>query len=175
MKRSMLMNSERTEGVRKVSAPEIEEWGRARGVFFPLDFVEFLSEFGGIYPDEEWGYQFIPEGENYPEFADMAYFLHFDKRVGRHSVGEAYESHFLSWNQPLLIPFSASEINVYAALNFEESRRNPSVYNVEVFVQSKIDPDRSSMTWLADSFTEFLEILETEDDFDARHGEVYRF
>ena len=175
MNRKMLMNSERTEGVSKVPASEIERWGLDRSVVFPPDFVEFFAEFGGVYPDEEWGYQFIPEDENYPEFADISDFLHFDNRISRHSVNEAYEDHFLSWDQPLLVPFARSDINIHAALDFRTSRRNPSVYSVEMFVASRTDPDRQSMTWLADSFTEFLDILETQESFDARNGEVYRF
>lgn len=138
-------------------------------------FCRLFSDFGGIYPDEEWGYQYIPEDENYPEFATIGYFLHFDNNTSRHSVNEEYNDHFLTWNQPLVFPFAWSDINVHAALNFEKSRRSPSIYNVETFVASRTNPDRHNMTWLADSFTEFLGILETEADFDARHGEVYRF
>ena len=175
LNRRMLMNSERTEGVTKVPASKIKKWGLERGVVFPPDFVDFIAEFGGIYPNEEWGYQYIPEDEDYPVFAEIGCFLHFDNEVSRHSVNAEYTDHFLTWNQPLLFPFAWAEINVHAALNFQISRRNPSIYNVEMFVASRAEPDRHNMTWLADSFTGFLDILETQESYFERNGEVYRF
>ena len=56
-------------------------------------------------------------------------------------------------------------------LDFRRSRHAPAIYNVDFFDTSKDDPDRPNMTWLADSFSGFLDILEREEDYDARTGE----
>ena len=169
------MNSRRTEGVRNVPAWKIEKWGKERGITFPADFVEFFAEFGGVSPKEEWGYQFIAEDRDDLDFADIRYFHHFDERISRHSVNEDYKNHFLEWNQPFLIPFTRSDISAHAVLDFRKSCSNPAVYNVDVFCSSRSDPDRLNMTWLADSFAEFLDILEPLEDFEARNPERFQF
>lgn len=174
MKREMLKNASFLKESKRSATSEIKKWGKERDVEFPDDFVEFFAEFSGLCP-EEWGYQFIPEDEKYLEFAVIGCFQYFDEKKGFYSVDDEYETHFLSWNQPLLIPFAWSEINVHAALDFRTCRRNPSVYNVEVHVPSRTEPDRPAMTWLADSFAEFLDILEPRENFVARHGTIYRF
>ena len=174
MKREMLKGAEFFEEAKKIPASEIKKWGNDRGIVFPEDFVEFFAEFPGLCPDE-WSYQFVFEDENYLEFSVISCFLYFDKRRGDYSIDDEYSNHFLAWNQPLLIPFARSDINVHAALDFRKSRRNPPVCNVDIFGSSRTEPNRPNMTWLADSFTEFLDILEPHENFVARHGTIYRF
>ena len=48
MNLKMLMNSERTEGVRKVPAADIEKWGHNHGVILPQDFVDFFQTLVGF-------------------------------------------------------------------------------------------------------------------------------
>ena len=175
MSQDLLRDPEKAKGVRKVPAFVVEKWGRDRGFSFPNDFVEFFAEKGGIYTYERLGYQFVPEEEDYLEFSDIGSFLHFDETMHDYLVSSEYENHFLSWNLPLMVPFAWSELNAYAAMDFRESRSSPSVQHVEVFIPSQTDLSRPTMTWLAGSFTEFLDILETYESFHARNGEIYRF
>ena len=175
MSHDLLRDPEKTMGIRKVEASVVEKWGRDRSLGFPNDFIEFFAERGGVYTHEQLGYQYIPEEENYLEFSDIGTFLHFDETMRDYLVDSEYENHFLTWNLPLMVPFAWSELNAYVAMDFRKSGSNPSVQHVDVFSSPRNDTSRPTMTWLAGSFTEFLDILETYESFYARNGEIYRF
>lgn len=150
-------------------ASVIEKWGYDRGFQFPKDFVDFFTGYGGAIFEDEMGYEFTYENDPVTTFGVLTGFLHFDPEVVSASVDDEYTLRCTDhWDQPLLVPFADTEINTFAVLDFRKSRHAPAVYNVDFFDDSRADPDRPNMTWLADSFTEFLDILELEADYDAR-------
>ena len=69
----------------------------------------------------------------------------------------------------MLVPFAETEANTFAVLDFRKSRHMPAVYNADFFDYSEADRNRPNMTWLADSFTEFLDMLEPAKNFDDRY------
>ncbi len=172
MKREFFKNIHFSDGVKLVSASAIKNWGFQHGFQFPKDFIDFFVDFGGAVLDDEIGYEFTFEKDDSPDFAVITRFLHFDPGVVRNSVEDQYTLRCIDhWDQPLLVPFADTEINTFAVLDFRRSRHAPAIYNVDFFDTSKDDPDRPNMTWLADSFSGFLDILEREEDYDARTGE----
>lgn len=181
MNRKMFRNSYLTPGVKPVPAEVIERWGSEHGFHFPKDFVDFFFEFGGTILREEYGYEFLYENNRGRDFASIIFFLHFDPDVVRNSVEDQYTLRCTDhWNQPLLVPFADTEIDTFAVLDFRKSRHDPAIYNVDFFDYSHADPNRPNMTWLADSFTDFLNLLEPyksyltrhdEEDYDAQFGE----
>ncbi len=173
MKREFVRKIHFPEGVKRVSAAEIEIWGVENGFRFPKNFVEFFAEFGGAILEEEWGYEFNFERDDRSTFGVIEQFLHFDRDVELDSVNDEYILRCTDhWDQPLLVPFADTEINTFAVLDFRKSRHDPAIYNVDFFDTSKDDSDRPNMTWLADSFTEFLDLLEPYDSFLTRYGGV---
>ena len=172
MKREFVRNLHFLDDVKPVSASVIEKWGFDHGFRFPKDFIDFFSMFGGAYLDESFGYEFTYENDDRPVFAIVTRFFHFDQNVVRNSVDDVYMVRCKdNWDQPLLVPFADTEVNTFAVLDYRKSTHAPPVYNVDFFDTSEDDPDRPNMTLLADSFTGFLEILEREEDYDARVGE----
>ncbi|GEM_PF-1691826 len=173
MKREFVENIHYSDGVKLVSAAAIENWGFEHGFRFPNDFIDFFARFGGAVLDDDFGYEFTFEKDESPTFAEITRFLHFDPDVVRNSVEDQYTLRCTDhWDQPLLVPFADTEINTFAVLDFRKSRRAPAIYNVDFFDTSKDDPERPNMTWLADSFTEFLDLLEPYDSFLTRYGRV---
>ena len=173
MKREFVENIHYSDGVKLVSAAAIENWGFEHGFRFPNDFIDFFARFGGAVLDDEFGYEFTFEKDESPTFAEITRFLHFDPDVVRNSVEDQYTLRCTDhWDQPLLVPFADTEINTFAVLDFRKSQHDPAIYNVDFFDTSKDDPDRPNMTWLADSFTEFLDLLEPYDSFLTRYGRV---
>ena len=171
MKREFVRNIHFSHGVKLVPASVVEKWGYDHGFRFPKDFVDFFCKFGGAYLDESFGYEFTYEKDDRPDFAIVTRFFHFDPDVVLNSVDDVYMVRCTdNWVQPLLVPFADTEVNTFAVLDYRKSRYAPAVYNVDFFDTSEDDPDRPNMTWLADSFTGFLDILEREEDYDARVG-----
>ena len=159
------------EGVKRQPVSVVEKWGSDHGFRFPKEFVDFFAEFGGSFLEKRWGYEFIFEKDDGPVFAVIDLFLHFDPDVAMDSVDDEYTLRCTDhWDQPLLVPFAFTEIVTFVVLDFRKSRHAPAVYNVDFFDTSKDDPDRPNMTWLADSFADFLDLLEREEDYDARTG-----
>jgi len=157
-------------GSKRMPASVIEQWGFEHGFHFPRDFVDFFTEFGGAIPEDEVGYEFTYEDDGVKGFAPIIGFLHFDPDVRQGSVDDEYRLRCTDhWDQPLLVPFADTEISTFAVLDFRRSRHAPAVYDVYFFDESKADPDRPSMTWLADSFTDFIDLLEREEDYLARN------
>ena len=172
MRREIVRKSHFADGVKRQPASVVEKWGSDHGFRFPKDFVDFFAEFGGTFLEDRWGYEYMSEKDDSPDFAVIDLFLHFDPEVAKDSVDDEYTLRCTDhWDQPLLVPFAFSEIVAFAALDFRKSRHAPAVYNVDFFDTSKDDPDRPNMTWLADSFADFLSLLEREEDYDARTGE----
>ena len=172
MRRDFVKNIHFSDGVKLVPASAIEKWGFDHGFRFPKDFVDFFAKFGGAWLEEDFGYEFVFEKDDGPDFAEITRFLHFDPDVAKDSVDDEYTLRCTDhWDQPLLVPFADTEINTFVVLDFRKSRHDPAIYNVDFFDTSKDDPDRPNMTWLADSFTEFLDLLERGQDYDARIGE----
>ena len=172
MRREFVRKSHFADGVKRQPVSVVEKWGSDRGFRFPKEFVDFFAEFGGSFLEERWGYEFMFEKDDRPDFAVIDLFLHFDPEIAKDSVDDEYTLRCTDhWNQPLLVPFAFTEINTFAVLDFRKSRHDPAIFNVDFFDTSKDDPDRPNMTWLADSFTDFLELLEREEDYDARTGE----
>ncbi len=170
MRREIFRNATRIEGVKPVPAQTIQRWGAEHGFAFPTDFIEFFTEFGGIRPYDEWGYQFIYEDDDRLDFGNIGTFFHFDPNVLKDSVPYEYRLRCKEhWSQRDLVPFAWVEANTHAVLDFRTSRDAPAVYNVDFFCPSKADSSRPNMTWLADSFTGFLDILEREEDYLARN------
>ncbi len=166
----MFRNSSRMKDVKRTSGPVVEKWGAEHGFVFPKEFVSFVQEFGGIHLSEDWGYQFIDEDDDLLDFGTIGTFFHFDPDVWRKSVPDEYKLRCREhWNQPDLVPFASTEINTHAVLDFRASRDAPAVYNADFFCASEADPERPRMTWLAGSFTDFLDILEPEEDYLARN------
>ena len=162
----------RRKGAKRTPAWVIEKWGSEHGFEFPEDFVEFFAEFGGAVLEKQVGYEFEHQDDRGQDFADIIGFLHFDPDIVANSVNDEYTLRCTDhWNQPLLVPFADTEINTFAVLDFRESRHAPAVYNVDFFDYSNADPNLPSMAWLADSFAEFLDLLERVEDHDARTGE----
>jgi len=161
------------QGSKRVPGSVIEKWGREHGFRFPKEFVDFFAWYGGAVLKDETGYEFIYENDQVRTFGILKGFLHFDPDVVWASIDDEYTLRCTDhWDQPLLVPFADTEINTFAVLDFRKSRHDPAVYNVDFFDTSKDDPDRPNMTWLADSFTEFLDLLEPYDSYLTRHGEV---
>ncbi len=176
MKTEFFKNIHYSDGVKQVSASVIEDWGFEHGFTFPKDFVDFFVDFGGAVLDDDFGYEFVFEKDNNPTFAEITRFLHFDPDVVRNSVEDQYTLRCTDhWDQPFLVPFADTEINTFAVLDFRKSRRDPAIYNVDFFDTSKDDPNRPNMTWLADSFTDFLNTLEPYESYLERKGETHRF
>ena len=172
MRRDIVKYSHIAEAVKRQPASAVEKWGFDHGFRFPRDFVDFFAEFGGSYLEKRWGYEFIFEKDDSPDFAVINLFLHFDPDVAMDSVDDEYTLRCTDhWDQPLLVPFAFTEINTFAVLDFRKSRHDPAVYNVDFFDTSEDDPNRPNMTWLANSFAEFLDILEREEVYDARMAE----
>lgn len=170
MRRDIFRNATRIEGVKPVPARTIRRWGAEHGFVFPKDFIEFFTEFGGVRPYDEWGYQFIYEDDDRLDFGTIGAFFHFDSNVSKDSVPYEYRLRCTEhWNQRDLVPFAWLEENTHAVLDFRTSRDAPAVYNADFFCSANADPDRPNMTWLADSFTNFLDILEREEDYLARN------
>ena len=159
------------DDVRPVSASTVEKWGFDHGFQFPKDFVDFFSMFGGSHVRNEFGYEFSFEDDPRRSFATLTRFFHFDgKKAIENSIDDVYMLRCTdNWDQPLLVPFADTEVNTFAVLDYRKSRYAPAVYNVDFFANSINDPERPDMTWLADSFTGFLDLLEPEADFRARH------
>ncbi len=173
MRREIVRKSHFAEGVKRQPVSVVEKWGSDRGFRFPKEFVDFFAEFGGAYLEEEWGYEFTFEKDDKPTFGVISLFLHFDRDVVMDSVDDEYTLRCTDhWDQPLLVPFAFTEIVTFAVLDFRKSRHDPAIYNVDFFDTSKDDSDRPNMTWLADSFTEFLDLLEPYDSFLTRYGGV---
>lgn len=171
MNRKMFRDSYLAPGVKRVPVHVIEKWGSDHGFHFPKDFVDFFAEFGGTIMKEEYGYEFFYENNRGRDFAGIMVFLHFDPDVVRDSVEDQYTLRCTDhWDQPLLVPFAETEANTFAVLDFRKSRHDPAIYNVDFFDSSRADPSRPNMTWLADSFTEFLDLLEPAEDYDTRTG-----
>lgn len=172
MRREIVRKSHFADGVKRQPASVVEKWGSDHGFRFPKEFVDFFAEFGGSYLEERWGYEYMSEKDDSPDFAVIDSFLHFDPDVVMDSVDDEYTLRCTDhWNQPLLVPFAFSEIVAFAVLDFRKSRHAPAVYNVDFFDTSKDDPDRPNMTWLADSFADFLNLLEPYKSFLTRYGE----
>ncbi len=172
MNRKMFRNSYLAPGVNRVPAHIIEKWGSDHGFHFPKDFVDFFVEFGGTIMKEEYGYEFFYENNRGRDFAAIMVFLHFDPDVVRDSVEDQYTLRCTDhWEQPLLVPFAETEANTFAVLDFRNSRHDPAICNADFFDYSEADRNRPNMTWLAGSFTEFLDLLEPAADYDARTGE----
>ena len=172
MRREIVTKSHFADGVKRQPVSVVEKWGSDRGFRFPKDFVDFFAEFGGSFLEDRWGYEYMSEKDDSPDFAVIDLFLHFDPEVAKDSVDDEYTLRCTDhWDQPLLVPFAFSEIVAFAVLDFRKSRQAPAVYNVDFFDTSKDDPNSPNMTWLADSFTDFLSLLEREEDYDARTGQ----
>ncbi len=173
MKKISFTMSYRRSDSKRTPATVIEKWALERGFEFPKDFVDFFVEFGGAVLEEEVGYGFVDESGRRRDFAFIIGFLHFDPEVTESSVDFEYRLRCTEhWDQPLLVPFADTDANTFAVLDFRKSRHAPAVYNADFFDYSDTDPDRPNMTWLADSFTEFLELLEPYDSYLTRKGEV---
>ena len=158
------------QGSKRMPASVIEQWGLEHGFHFPRDFVDFFAEFGGAIPEDEVGYEFAYENDGLVDFAPIIGFLHFDPDVVNASVDDEYRLRCTDhWDQPFLVPFADTIINTFAVLDFRKSQHAPAVYNADFFDESKADPDRPCLSWLADSFTDFLDLLERTDDYDARN------
>ena len=155
---------------KRTPASVIERWGFEHGFHFPKDFVAFFAEFGGAILEDEVGYEFAYENDGVGDFAPITGFLHFDPDVQAGSVDDEYRLRCMDhWDQPLLVPFADTVIHTFVVLDFRKSRHAPAVYNADFFDTSKIDPDRPCLSWLADSFTDFLDLLERTEDYDARN------
>ncbi len=162
--------SRRRKNSKRTPASIIERWGFEHGFHFPEDFIDFFAEFGGAIPEDEVGYEFAYENDGLRDFARIKGFLHFDPDVWQGSVDDEYRLRCTDhWDQPLLVPFADTIINTFAVLDFRKSRPAPAVYNADFFDTSNADPDRPCLSWLADSFTGFLDLLERAEDYDARN------
>ena len=171
MKEVSLTMSYRRSGSKGTPASVIEKWALERGLVFPKDFVDFFVEYGGAVFEEEVGYAFAYENSRGRDFAFIIGFLHFDPEVAENSVDFEYRLRCTEhWDQPLLVPFTDTDANTFAVLDFRKSRHAPAVYNADFFDYSHVDPDRPNMTWLADSFTDFLKLLEPRDAYDPWVG-----
>ena len=171
MKEVSFTMSYRRSNSKRTPASVIEKWAFERGFEFPKDFVDFFVEFGGAVLEEEVGYGFVAEDGRRRDFAFIIGFLHFDPDVTEDSVDFEYRLRCTEhWDQPLLVPFAVTDANTFAVLDVRKSRHAPAVYNADFFDYSDADPNRPNMTWLADSFTEFLDLLEPAEDYDARTG-----
>lgn len=169
MKEVSFTMSYRRSDSKRTPASVIEKWAFERGFEFPKDFVDFFVAFGGAVLEEEVGYGFVDESGRRRDFAFVIGFLHFDPEVTEDSVDFEYRLRCIEhWDQPLLVPFADTDANTFAVLDFRKSRHAPAVYNADFFDYSDSDPDRPNMTWLADSFTDFLKLLEPRDEYYAR-------
>lgn len=162
--------------IRMPTAIEISEFGDELGVRFPDDYISFIVKYAGHSVIGEVGY---PMPESYPDgtvelgFTRLGIFLHFDiLRDTLFSVQWVHAIYSEEYDVRYLVPICNHDTYSAVGLDYRASPMHPEVVKMsrdDIFLESRIEP---ATVPIARSFTEFIDILTTQEEFEAKYGPI---
>lgn len=158
------------------TAKEILEFGDKLGVQFPDDYISFIVKYAGHSVIGEIGYPIserYPDGTVEPEFYRIGIFLHFDNfRDTIFSVQATHGNYSEEYDVRYLVPICRHDTYFHVGLDYRASPTHPEVVQMrrdDIFLESPIEP---TTVPIARSFTEFIDVLITQEEFEAKYGPI---
>lgn len=144
------------------------------GIQLPEDYMAFMRKYAGHSVTNDVGHAVVEPGDDWYWFNSLESFYHLDiendydwSLTYRDS---ANRDHYLGDANVIGICSTSCQSDI--ALDYRKSSINPKIVLMDPFNAGNVEETEPDIDFVANSFTEFLGILLTEEEFEARYGPI---